>query len=60
VISRADEIGPGGAQRDPARSNEGGVMTEFHELEMKAITGESVHFSEFKNRYCLIVNVASR
>ncbi len=34
-------------------------MTKFHDLEMDAITGESIHFSDYKNRLCLIVNVAS-
>lgn len=35
-------------------------MTQFHDLKMDAITGESVDFSTFKDTVCLVVNVASR
>jgi glutathione peroxidase-family protein len=34
-------------------------MSRFHELEMRSITGESVSFSQYKGKLCLIVNVAS-
>jgi glutathione peroxidase-family protein len=35
-------------------------MSNFHALSMTAITGETVEFSAFSGRFCLIVNVASR
>jgi len=35
-------------------------MTAFHELSMQSITGETVHLEDFRGRYCLVVNVASR
>ena len=35
-------------------------MTQFHDLSMEAITGESVDFATFKDKLCLVVNVASR
>jgi len=35
-------------------------MTVFHELSMQSITGEAVRFADFRGRYCLVVNVASR
>ena len=34
-------------------------MTDFHDLEMASITGESVGFSRFRDQVCLIVNVAT-
>jgi len=35
-------------------------MTKFHALIMENLQGESVAFSEYKDRLCLVVNVASR
>ena len=35
-------------------------MSQFHDLTMNAITGEPVALSEFADKVCLIVNVASR
>lgn len=35
-------------------------MASFHDLEMPSITGEQVHFSTFRDKVCLVVNVASR
>lgn len=35
-------------------------MTSFHDFTMTSITGDQVHFSDFENTVCLIVNVASR
>jgi glutathione peroxidase-family protein len=35
-------------------------MSYFHALSMTASTGETVDFSAFAGRFCLIVNVASR
>jgi glutathione peroxidase-family protein len=35
-------------------------MSQFHDLKMKAITGEAVDFSSFKGDVCLVVNVASQ
>ncbi len=35
-------------------------MTQFHDLSMASITGEEVQFSQFQDKLCLIVNVASR
>jgi glutathione peroxidase-family protein len=35
-------------------------MSQFHELEMAAITGEAVSLSKYQDNLCLIVNVASR
>jgi len=34
-------------------------MTTFHDLQMSAIAGESVEFSQFRDQVCLIVNVAT-
>jgi len=34
-------------------------MTSFHDLQMNAITGELIDFSEYKDQLCLVVNVAS-
>jgi glutathione peroxidase-family protein len=34
-------------------------MTSFHGFEMPSITGESTSLSQFKDKVCLIVNVAS-
>lgn len=35
-------------------------MSRFHEFEMTSITGESVAFSQYQGKVCLIVNVASK
>ncbi len=35
-------------------------MASFHDLEMLSITGEPTRFSQFKDKVCLIVNVASK
>jgi glutathione peroxidase-family protein len=35
-------------------------MTEFHQLQMTSITGETVDFAGYAGKVCLIVNVASR
>ena len=35
-------------------------MTNFHDLIMETLQEESVAFSEYKDRLCLVVNVASR
>ena len=35
-------------------------MPNFHDLEMAAITGESVSLSKYQDNLCLVVNVASR
>lgn len=35
-------------------------MTKFHDLIMDTLQAESVTFSEYKDRLCLVVNVASR
>ena len=35
-------------------------MSQFHSLEMAAITGEAVKLSKFQENLCLVVNVASR
>jgi glutathione peroxidase-family protein len=35
-------------------------MSSFHALSMVAISGDTVEFSMFESRYCLVVNVASR
>lgn len=35
-------------------------MSDFHQLEMNDINGESVSLSKFQDNLCLIVNVASR
>jgi len=34
-------------------------MSQFHELNMKSITGENIQFSDYEGQFCLIVNVAS-
>jgi len=34
-------------------------MSQFHELNMKSITGEHIQFSTYEGQFCLIVNVAS-
>jgi len=34
-------------------------MTDFYDLKMASITGDSVEFSKFRDQVCLIVNVAS-
>ncbi len=34
-------------------------MSAFHQIEMKAITGEQVSFEKFTDTVCLVVNVAS-
>lgn len=35
-------------------------MAKFHDLKMKAITGETVDFANYKDNVCLVVNVASQ
>ncbi|MCB5363087.1 glutathione peroxidase [Pusillimonas sp. CC-YST705] len=35
-------------------------MSDFHSLQARAITGESVDFSSFRNQVALVVNVASK
>ncbi len=35
-------------------------MSRFHELQMQAIGGENVDFSEYEGTLSLVVNVASR
>lgn len=35
-------------------------MTDFHKLKMASITGENVDFSQYKDKVCLVVNLASR
>jgi glutathione peroxidase len=34
-------------------------MSSFHDLEMRSITGEQIDFSTFRDKVCLVVNVAS-
>lgn len=34
-------------------------MSGFHDYKMRSITGELVEFSEFQDKVCLVVNVAS-
>lgn len=34
-------------------------MSAFHDIQMRSITGELVDFSEFQDKVCLVVNVAS-
>ena len=36
------------------------VVSQFHDLQMTGITGDSIDFSQFKGRKCLVVNVASQ
>jgi hypothetical protein len=36
------------------------VMSQFHALSMASITGEDVEFASFKDKLCLVVNVASQ
>jgi glutathione peroxidase len=35
-------------------------MASFHELQMRSITGEQIDFSTFRDKVCLVVNVASQ
>jgi glutathione peroxidase-family protein len=35
-------------------------MTDFHELQMRLITGEPQSFKQYKGQICLVVNVASQ
>ena len=35
-------------------------MSSFHDLEMDAISGESLSFDQYKGQVCLIVNLASQ
>jgi len=35
-------------------------MSEFHDLNMNAIDGTPVDFSQYQDHVCLVVNVASR
>ena len=41
-------------------SRGGKSVSDFHSIEMNAITGEPVSLSKFQDNLCLIVNVASR
>jgi glutathione peroxidase-family protein len=34
-------------------------VTKFYDFEMTSITGESVAFSRYRDKLCLVVNVAS-
>lgn len=34
-------------------------MASMHDFQMASITGEQVNLSDFKDRVCLVVNVAS-
>ena len=34
-------------------------MSTFHALEMNSIDGDSVSFEQFRDKVCLVVNVAS-
>ena len=34
-------------------------MSQFHELSMASITGETVDFGTYQDQVCLVVNVAS-
>ncbi len=35
-------------------------MTDFYELKLTSITGEAVDFAQYRGKFCLIVNVASK
>ena len=35
-------------------------MASFHDFEMALITGENVSLSEYKDKHCLVVNLASQ
>ena len=48
----------GFARRDPAKP--GVNMTTMHDFEMKSITGEPVKLSQYRDKVCLIVNVATK
>ena len=34
-------------------------MASMHDFQMQSITGEAVNLSDYKDKVCLIVNVAS-
>jgi glutathione peroxidase-family protein len=34
-------------------------MSTFHDFEMTSITGDPVSFDQYRDQFCLIVNVAS-
>ena len=35
------------------------AMTAFHDLEMTSITGDQVSFDDYRDKFALVVNVAS-
>jgi len=35
-------------------------MSKFNDITMNSITGEPVKFSSFKDKVCLVVNVATK
>ena len=35
-------------------------MTDFHSIEMTSITGQSENLSQYDDRVCLVVNVATK
>lgn len=35
-------------------------MTNMHDFEMTSIQGEPVELSDFRNQFCLVVNIASQ
>jgi len=35
-------------------------MTNFHDFEMKSITGDDVSLADYRDQVCLVVNVASK
>jgi hypothetical protein len=37
----------------------GGPVSAFHDLTMNSLAGEPVSFSDFADKVCLVVNVAS-
>ena len=47
-------------QVDFAYRWEGKALSEFHELSMVAITGETLSFEKYKDQACLVVNLASQ
>jgi hypothetical protein len=43
----------------PLAEKQGNTMTDFYDLQMKTIHGETLEFSQFRDQLCLIVNVAT-
>jgi len=35
-------------------------MSQFHDLTMASITGDDVDFANYRDKLCLVVNVASQ